>query len=158
MRLPVLTALAIALTTAGCDAPAGRDNAATATPQMLSVTDTIVQLPAVPGRPGAAYFTLRAGAEPVRLTSVSSDRVERIELHQTRMEGDVMRMEPLADGSVPANGSLVFEQGGRHAMLFGIAPALKAGETLALTFTFESGETIDTQAQVRAFGGGDEGH
>ncbi len=153
MRLPVLTALALALLAAGCGEPSPAGDNEVASTQALTVRDVAVQLPAVPGRPGAAYFTIHAGAQPVRLASVSSSRVERVELHQTRMEGSIMRMEPLADASVQPNGTLVFEQGGRHAMLFGIDPALKAGDKLALTFTFEGGERIDAQAHVQAFGG-----
>jgi copper(I)-binding protein len=122
----------------------------------VEVSDASVQLPAVPGRPGAAYFTLRTNNDPTKLVSVSSPRIERIELHETSMEGGVMRMRPAGDLSFGEQ--LKFEQGGKHAMLFGIDPALKAGDKVALTLNFEPAPAVTVEAEVRAFGGGHASH
>lgn len=117
-----------------------------------------VQLPAVPGRPGAAYFTLHSNHDPARLVSISSSRIDRIELHDSRMEDGVMRMRPLEDKAFPANGILEFKPGGKHAMLFGIDPTVKAGERLPLTFTFDPMPPVTIEAEVRAFGEGHGSH
>jgi periplasmic copper chaperone A len=117
-----------------------------------------VQLPAVPGRPGAAYFTLKSNHDQTRLLSLSSPRVRRIELHDSRMEGDVMRMGPLQDRSFPSTGTLEFAPGGKHAMLFGLDPTVKAGERIPLTFTFDPLPPVTVEAEVRAFGASHGGH
>ena len=143
-----LLLLAAALCLAACDR---------APPEpRVEVGGAVVQLPAVAGRPGAAYFTLRTNNDPTRLVSVSSPKVERIELHDMRMDGDVMRMGPATD--LTFSDELKFEQGGKHAMLFGIDPALKAGDKVTLTFTFDPVPPVTVEAEVRAFGGGHADH
>jgi copper(I)-binding protein len=60
-----------------------------------------ITLPAVKGRPGAAYFTVTAAGLPERLARVTSTRVQRIELHESMAGG----MGPLKDGAVPSDGA-----------------------------------------------------
>ncbi len=172
MRYLIPAGLVLALAAAGCDR-ADHDNQTTNTrvegneakpspaqPSLPtpSVTGAVIQLPAAPGRPGAAYFTIEPGTEPTRLVSISSDAAKRIELHETKMEGNIMRMGPLSDNLVRPGEPLRFEQGGKHAMLFDLDPAIKPGDVVRLTFHFEPGGTVVADAQVRAFGGGHSGH
>ncbi len=147
MRPAPGTALLLLLL-AGCDAQPQS--------QRVSVEEAWVQLPAVGGRPGAAYFTLRTDHAPARLVGVASPLVDRIELHDSIMEGGVMRMRPLQDRSFTGK-SLEFAPGGKHAMLFGIDPGVKAGDRIPLTFSFEPAPAVTVEAEVRAFGG-DAGH
>jgi copper(I)-binding protein len=52
----------------------------------------------------------------------------------------------------PSHGDLVFEPGGRHAMLFGIAPRVKPGDRIPITFSFNVAPPITVEAEVRAAG------
>lgn len=118
----------------------------------VEVTDAVVMLPVVPGRPGAAYFTLHSNNDPTKIVSVTSPRVERIELHETREENGVSKMGPIRDPVFPPGGVMEFKAGGRHAMLFGIDPAMKAGDRIPLTFTFEPVPPVTVEAEVRGVG------
>lgn len=149
MRTHILTAAALLLLTA-CERPAAEPE--------VKVEDARVQLPPVGGRPGVAYFTLTSNNDPTKLVSVTSPRVERIELHETVTEGGVSRMRPLDSSVFPGNGKLVFEQAGKHAMLFGIDPDIKSGDTIPLTFNFEPAPPVTVEAQVGAIGEGHGGH
>src|SRR3712207_541075 len=111
MRLSLGLALA-SIVLAGC-------NRAPAEPR-VTVADAVVTLPAVSGRPGAAYFTLRTNRSPTTLVSVTSPLVQRIELHQTGSAG-MSKITSTEDLSFSGNGRLEFEPGGKHAMLFGIS-------------------------------------
>jgi periplasmic copper chaperone A len=125
----------------------------------VNVTDAVVRLPAVQGNPGAAYFTLRANRTPMRILGVSSPQVQRIELHESEMAGGRMRMGPLEDNSFGAEGVKVFEEGGPHAMLFGISPAVQAGGTLRVTFDFDNAPDVTLNVPVESAGGmGGHGH
>lgn len=116
----------------------------------VGVTDAEVRLPIVPGRPGAAYFTLTGGGQPTRLVSVEGPAATRIELHSNAMVGGHMEMHRL-DGVVIAPGQTVrFAPAGDHAMLFGVAPTLKPGDTTRLTFRFEKGAPVTVEARVTA--------
>ena len=123
----------------------------------VPVTDAVVTVPAVPGGPGAGYFTLRGTGGGGTLQSISSPRVERIELHETRSENGMTRMAAIERTPV-TNGEVRFEPGGKHAMLFGVDPALKVGDRLALTFTFEGAPAVTVEADVRGPGQAHAGH
>ena len=119
----------------------------------VNVTDAVVRLPAVPGNPGAAYFTLRTNRTPMRILGVSSPQVQRIELHESEMAGGQMRMGPLEDNNFTAEGVKVFEEGGPHAMLFGINPAVRAGGTVRLTFDVDNAPDVTMDVPVETAGG-----
>ena len=125
----------------GCDVPRAEPR--------VEVKGARITLPAVKGRPGAGYFTLTAAGLPERLANISSARVQRIELHESMAGG----MGPLKDGSFPGKGRLSFEPGGKHAMLFGIDPALQVGDRVPLTFTFERAPAVTVEAEVQGPGG-----
>lgn len=113
------------------------------------VTAATVRLAVVPGRPGAGYFTLTAGAAPVELTGVTSP-LARIELHGMSMAGGVMRMDRLPSVRVAAGAAVRFAPGGAHLMLFDVPASVHAGATLPLTFVFADGARIRVDAAVAA--------
>jgi periplasmic copper chaperone A len=120
----------------------------------VTVEEAWIRLPAAPGRPGAAYFTLRSDGPSPTLAGVSSPQAERIELHETRTEENIARMVPVSKLQFPEDGELRFAPGGRHAMLFGLDPALKPGDRISLSFTFEPPMQVAADAEVRGPGGG----
>jgi hypothetical protein len=149
MRFPILVAV-IMLGMASCGkAPTNSE---------IRVEGAWIQLPAVSGRPGAAYFTIRAGQKADELTGVSTPAAGRAELHSNIMDGGMMRMGPLKDRSIPANGALTFAPGGNHVMLFNIRPDAKAGAKTPITFTFKQASPVTAQAEIRAFGADHGGH
>jgi len=117
--------------------------------QRITVENAWLRLPAVPGRPAAAYFTLVGGATSARLVKVESAAATRIELHGSRMEGGVMKMFPLAGGvSVPGRARIPFRPGGNHAMIFGLKAGLKPTDTVPMTFILNDGARVEAIAQV----------
>ncbi len=137
----VLLPLAAMLAACGEGAPA------------VTVEDAVVRLPAVQGHPGAAYFTLRTNRTPMRILGVSSPQIQRIELHESEMVGGRMRMGPLDDNAFTAEGVKVFEEGGPHAMLFGINPTVRAGGTVRLTFDVDNAPDVTMDVPVETAGG-----
>ena len=121
-------------------------------PRELYVSDAWVRLPAVAGRPAAAYFTLHGGATDATLITVSTDVAIKTEMHETKNEGGAMTMAPLASVAVPARGKVAFAPGGRHVMLFDLNPSVKRGGAMTLTFSFASGLRIQQDATVIAAG------
>lgn len=141
MRLPMMALAGLALL-AGC----GKAGSA-------QVEDAWIRLPAVPGRPGAAYFRLHTAADPKILLTVRTPAAVRSELHESMKTGaGGMSMRALDKVAVPAAGSVAFAPGGRHVMLFDVAPDLKPGATAKLTLAFADGTTMTTDARVVAAG------
>lgn len=144
-RRTALTLLAL-LALAACErTPAGTT---------LSVRDAAVQLPAVPGRPGVAYFRVSTDGEPARLTGVGSPGLGRVELHATTTTNGMASMAPLTADQLlfDSERPLVFEPGGKHAMIYDMPRTLKAGARIPLTFTFLSAPPVTVWADVRAVG------
>ena len=107
--------------------------------------------PTAPGTTiGAAYLVIRnAGSAPDRLAGASSPRAARVEMHESRVEGGMARMRPVAELPIAPGASLRFEPGGRHLMLVGLAGPLIAGERLPLVLRFERAGTVATTLAVR---------
>ena len=118
--VPILAMLAVL---AGC-----RGEPASETP---CVEMGWVRLPAVPGRPGAAYFVLRGGTRETRLVGVSSPQASEAVMH-----GPGMRA--LGPQTLPTGGELDFGPGGSHVMLYGLSADLRPMNRVTLTFRFDS--------------------
>lgn len=116
------------------------------------VEDAWVRLPAVPGRPAAGYATVRGdGSSDRALVGVSSPAAERAELHESMAgHGGMMAMQPL--DRVRVKGTVGFGPGGKHIMLFGLSPDLRAGGTIPMTFAFEDGAKVTVDAKLVAAG------
>lgn len=107
------------------------------------------------GRPmpgtGAVYMLLKnVGSEPDRLLGGQTDVAEVVEIHETVMEGEVMKMQMLPDGlDVPAKGEVLLKPGSYHVMLIGIKRDLKVGDTFSFNLQFEKSGTIAVEPEVR---------
>lgn len=117
------------------------------------VTQAWVRLPAVAGRPGAAYFTLKGGKAGDKLVRVESALVSHVELHASmKGPGGMASMAPLQSVDLPAGATVAFAPDGRHAMLFGIEDVVKPGTAIPLRFGFASGKTAEAEAKTVAAG------
>ncbi|MBS7789532.1 copper chaperone PCu(A)C [Roseococcus sp. SDR] len=105
------------------------------------------------GMQGGGFLVIRnTGATPDRLVSASSPAAGRMELHTHVRDGDVMRMRPVNDIPVPANGEVTLQPGGLHLMLIGLTQALNAGQTIPVTLRFERAGEVTIQLAVQAAG------
>ena len=118
----------------------------------LGVDDAWVRLPAVQGRPGAAYFTVNGGAQATSLVAVSSPAAIRTEIHEMKEQGGMMTMAPVKDVAVVAGARVEFKPGGKHVMLYDISPDVRPGTTIPLRLSFADGKTVEVNAAVRAAG------
>ena len=89
---------------------------------------------------GAVYLDLRNPNEHEdRLLRVESTSAARVELHEVRHEGGIARMIHHPEGfAVPGEGTLELAPGGRHLMLFDVAPDAKEPIRLRLHFSRSS--------------------
>ncbi|WP_428611245.1 copper chaperone PCu(A)C [Shewanella sp.] len=90
--------------------------------------------------------------EPLVLKGISSPRGV-VELHQTLMENEVMRMQSVGAIQIPPHGMVKLAPGGYHGMMSdfkGGVPAL--GEEVQLTLTLADGESLSVTAKVTAQG------
>jgi hypothetical protein len=103
------------------------------------------------GANSAVYMALaNGGAAAERLVAAQADVSNAIEIHETKMEGDVMRMQQVEGGiEVPAGGQVELKPGGLHVMLIGLTRDLNVGDKFPLTLEFASGAKLQVEAEVR---------
>jgi len=105
------------------------------------------------GMQGAGFLVIRnTAAEPDRLVSATSPAAGRVELHTHIRDGDVMRMRPVNDIPVPANGGVMLQPGGLHLMLIGLTRPMEVGQTIPVTLNFERAGEVTIQVSVQAAG------
>lgn len=104
---------------------------------------------------GAVYMHLiNEGDSPDVLLSVTAEVAEVVELHETKMEGEIMKMSPIPNIEIPAGGSALLEPGGMHIMLVNLQEELVPGEKITLTLTFEKSDPMTVTAEIREMGMG----
>lgn len=104
----------------------------------------------------AAYMVLKNGGnEADALIGAATDVAAAVELHEMAMEGDVMKMRPVAGQrlEIPARGQVELKPGGLHVMLIGLKQKLEPGATVDLTLRFEKAGEVKVKAEIRAVEG-----
>jgi copper(I)-binding protein len=100
----------------------------------------------------AAYMTITS-ANGGKLVSASSPVAGAVDVHEMKMEGDVMRMRDVAALALPAGKPVELKAGGYHMMLTGLKAPLKAGDAVPIRLVVEDAkgkrETVVVNAVAR---------
>jgi periplasmic copper chaperone A len=130
----------------------------------LKITVARVRVNPIPGRPAAGYLWLRNSGPADSLIEVSSGMAERVEIHTHRHKDGHITMERLASVDVPAAielgtdgtifepGTVDFEPGGLHLMLFGLSLPASDETTIPLNLVFEQAGSVQVNAIVERIG------
>ncbi|MBU1224301.1 MAG: copper chaperone PCu(A)C [Gammaproteobacteria bacterium] len=127
----------------------------------VSVTDAWARATMPGQKVSGAYMQIQSDAD-ARLVGVSSPAVPRVEVHEMKMDGDVMRMREVQAIDLPKGKTVSLQPGGFHIMLMNLPKPIAAGEIIPLTLTVESGgkrQTVEVKAEARdAMGSGAMSH
>lgn len=118
----------------------------------ISVTDAWARA-TVPGQQvSGAYMKIQADAD-ARLLGAFSPLVPRVEVHEMKMEGDVMRMREVKAVDLPKGKTVSLQPGGLHIMLTSLHQPIAAGDMIPLILVIESGgrqQRVEVKAEARA--------
>lgn len=101
------------------------------------------------------------GTQPDRLIGGTMIAAGIFEVHEMKMEGNVMKMRALEKGlEIKPGQSVELKPGGFHVMFIDLKSQLKEGEKLKGTLVFERAGTVEVEFKVesRGYGGGHGGH
>lgn len=159
-----LAALALAALLGACgsdsssasgEATPSATSSTTAPAEGLSATEAWVKATegaAMTDMTGAFMTVLNDSDADVKLVSATSPGVPKVEIHEVVVLDGKNVMQPKSGGiAVPAGGFATLMPGGDHVMLMGLTTPLKVGDEVAITLTFDNGETVDVQAPVKEF-------
>ena len=103
----------------------------------------------VPGQQGSGGFMKLTSKTDARLVGVTSSAAGVAEVHEMKMEGDVMRMRALDEGlALPAGKTVELRSGGFHLMLMDLKQTLVAGSKVPVTLTFKDGKGVERKVEM----------
>ena len=140
MLLTLVAALSLAADPAAKPAPT------------VTVTEAWVRLPPPGAKTTGAFMLLTNDSKADRrLVSASNPASKVTELHTHLNEGGVMKMRQVPAMDVKAGGKTELKPGSLHVMLIDLVGALKEGEQVPLTLTFDDGSRVEVKATVKKF-------
>jgi periplasmic copper chaperone A len=105
--------------------------------------------PTVAGQKSSGAFMTITAREPMRLVRVSSPLAGVAEVHEMKMDGDVMRMRAMPRIDLPAGQDVQFRPGGYHVMLMDLTQPLVVGGALPLTLWLENASGVASRIELK---------
>jgi len=91
----------------------------------------------------AAYFTLvNESKKDLTITGAYSPEITKLEIHLSKMDGDVASMEKQDKVIVKAGEEFKFEHGGYHIMLMGLMSPLKENDSVDVILETSEGDML----------------
>ena len=94
-----------------------------------------------------AFMSLTARA-PTTLVRVATPAAGIAEIHEMKMDGDIMRMRQLLAVDLPAGQAIELKPGASHVMLMDLKQPMKPGSTVPLVLTFRDAKGVESQLSV----------
>ena len=115
----------------------------------VKVEDAWVRATVAPQKATGAFMRLTA-SEATRLVGAESPVAGVVEVHEMRMENDVMRMNPIDGLDLPAGEAVELKPGSYHIMLMELPAQVEAGKDVPITLKFQNaaGETESMELSV----------
>ena len=89
------------------------------------------------------------GAGCQRLVGVSSPVAGVAEIHEMKMEGEVMKMRPAGPVELPAGKAVELMPGGLHLMLMDLKQPLALGTSVPVTLVFKDGRGVESRVETQ---------
>jgi periplasmic copper chaperone A len=145
-RLALIALVAAALV--ACSPSSEKTGAGAAGASAVTVTDVMCR-PTPNGRQVTGCYMILTSAADDTLVSIESPVAALAQVHETRMESNMMMMRELEAGlPLPAGEAVQLKPGGNHIMLMGVREPLRAGQTVPLTLTFANAAPVEVTATV----------
>lgn len=96
-------------------------------------------------------FMQITSVQDARLVEVKAPVAGVIEIHEMKMEKDVMKMRAMPDGlDLPAGKGVELKPGGYHVMLMDLKQQMKEGDTVPITLVIEGKDKKRTTVELKA--------
>lgn len=120
----------------------------TAHAQTVEVRDAWVRA-SVQGQMATGAFMKITAKDGARLVGVTSPVAGVAEVHEMKMEGDIMKMRAMPALDLPAGKTVELKPGGYHLMLMDLKAALPKDSTVPLTLVFKDGKGAESKVDLK---------
>ena len=145
MKLKSLTSIALLCALAALTSATAQ--AQTADPA-IHVKDAWVRT-TVPGQKATGAFMKITAKEGTRLVGASTPAAGVAEVHEMKMDGDVMKMRAVPALELPAGKTVELKPGSYHLMLMDLKDALPKDSTVPLTLLFKDAKGIESKLELK---------
>ena len=103
---------------------------------------------------GGGFVTItNKGTTPDRLVAVRSAASDKVEVHEMKMDGNVMRMREIDKGlEIPPGATVTLKPGGYHIIFMELKAPFAKDAKVPVTLVFEKAGSIDVELAVQAMG------
>jgi hypothetical protein len=102
----------------------------------------------VPGQKGTGAFMNITAKESTRLVGVSSPAAGVADVHEMKMENEIMKMRALPGLDLPAGQTVSLKPGGYHVMLLDLKAPLAKGSTVPITLRFKDAKGVESKLDL----------
>ena len=120
----------------------------------LEISQPWTRATAPTAKAGGGYMTItNKGTTPDRLIAVKSPAADKAEIHEMKMDGNVMRMRELDKGlEIPPGATVTLKPGGYHIMFMELKAPFAKDAKVPVTLVFEKAGSIDVTFVVQEMG------
>ena len=145
MTLKSLTSIALLSALAALATAAAQAQAAD---PAITVKDAWVRT-TVPGQMATGAFMKITAKEGTRLVGASTPVAGLAEVHEMKMDGDVMKMRAVPVLELPAGKTVELKPGGYHVILMDLRAALPKDSTVPLTLLFKDAKGVEGKLELK---------
>jgi len=98
---------------------------------------------------GAAYMLIKSDQKAI-LLGADSPAAKATGIHESKMDGDIMRMRAIPKLELPAGKIVALRPGGYHLMLTGLKQPLNKGDVVQIQLRIEASDKSVKIVEVRA--------
>ena len=103
----------------------------------------------VPGQKATGAFMKITAKQPSKLVAASTPVAGITEIHEMKMDKDVMRMSAVAALDLPAGKAVELKPGGYHVMLMDLKAPLAKDSSVTLTLKFKDSKGVLSQQELK---------
>ena len=104
----------------------------------------------VPGQKASGAFMTLTAKAATRLVSIATPVAGLAQVHEMKLDGDVMRMRALPEGlDLPAGKPVALAPGGNHVMLMDLKAALPKDSTIPMTLVFKDALGVESKLELK---------
>ena len=120
----------------------------------LEISQPWTRATAPTAKAGGGFVTItNKGTTPDRLIAARSTVSDKVEIHEMKMDGNVMRMRELDKGlEIPPGATVELKPGGFHIMFMELKAPFAKDTKIPVTLVFEKSGSIDIELPVQAIG------
>ena len=117
--------------------------------QNVDIRDAWIRT-SVPGQKATGAFMKITAKDGTKLVGAASPAAGVAEVHEMKMEGDVMKMRAVSGGlDIAASKTVELKPGGYHVMLMDLKAALVKDSTVPLTLTFKDARGAESKVELK---------